>query len=416
MSLFTNVPLDLALNGIKNRWNHIERFTKIPKDEFISIIEFVLSSTFFMFNDVIYKQTYGTPMGSPLSPIIADLVMQDLEVHILNSLNYSLPIYYRYVDDILLAAQENDIQHIFNKFNNYHDRLKFTIEYEVNHCLSFLDLLIKTEKKRIVIDWFHKDTFSGRYLSFFSNHPMCHKTGIINILVDRAVSLSHPMFYEKNLKLVINLLLNNGYPLKLIFDIINRRLKNIFVNKPQKSSMSLSDRNINDTDTKKNFFITPYIKPISNKISSLFHKSDITVGYRCLNKLSAFIKVQKDHIQTSACNNVVYKFQCNDCDASYVGQTKRQLHTRLKEHINNAKSDPSKQSVVSAHTINLGHTFDWKKVRILDTEPFYYKRIISEMLHIKEQTNGINCNNDTELLDGSYFPILKELTNIGFNT
>jgi len=76
------------------------------------------------------------------------------------------------------------------------------------------------------------------------------------------------------------------------------------------------------------------------------------------------------------------------------------------------KLDLSKQSVVSAHTINLGHTFDWKKVKILDTEPFYYKRIISKMLHIKEQINGIN---DTELLDGSYFPI-KELTNIRFNT
>jgi len=139
VSLFTNVPLDLALNGIKNKWNYIERFTKIPKDEFILIIKFALSSTFFMFNDVIYKQTYGTPMSSPLSPIIADLVMQDLEVHILNSLNSSLSIY-RYVDDILLAAHENDIKHIFNKFNNYHDRLKFTIEYEKNHCLSFLDL------------------------------------------------------------------------------------------------------------------------------------------------------------------------------------------------------------------------------------------------------------------------------------
>jgi len=70
----------------------------------------------------------------------------------------------------------------------------------------------------------------------------------------------------------------------------------------------------------------------------------------------------------------------------------------------------SKQLVVSAHTINLGHSFDWKKIKILDTKLFYYKRIISEMLHIKE-INGINCNKDTELLDGSYFSILKELTN-----
>jgi len=91
-------------------------------------------------------------MGSPLLPIIADLVMQDLEEHVLSSIKIKLPIYYRHIDDILLAAPEDDISDIFETFNNYYNRLKFTIEYESNHCLSFLDLLLKVEKKEIVID------------------------------------------------------------------------------------------------------------------------------------------------------------------------------------------------------------------------------------------------------------------------
>jgi len=130
-------------------------------------------------------------------------------------------------------------------------------------------------------------TFSDRYLSFFSNHPRCHKTGIINILVDRAVFLSHPMFYEKNLKLVINLLLNNGYPLKLIFEIINRRLKNIFVNKPRKSSMSLSDRNKNDTDTKRTS-LSLHTKNRFPKRSLHCQKSDITVGCPMSKQIKRF--------------------------------------------------------------------------------------------------------------------------------
>jgi len=46
----------------------------------------------------IYKQTYGTPMGSPLSPVIADVVMQDLETACLNRINCQLTFYFRYVD------------------------------------------------------------------------------------------------------------------------------------------------------------------------------------------------------------------------------------------------------------------------------------------------------------------------------
>jgi len=40
---------------------------------------------------------------------------------------------------------------------------------------------------------------------------------------------------------------------------------------------------------------------------------------------------------------------------------------------------------------------------------------MSEMIYIKEQRNGINLNNDTELLDDAYFDILdklRELQNI----
>jgi len=67
--------------------------------------------------------------------------------------------------------------------------------------------------------------------------------------------MSHPMFYSKNLELIINLLLNNGYPLKLIFDTINRRLKNNFVNKPYISIKPLSGTHTNDGIVKKTFLL-----------------------------------------------------------------------------------------------------------------------------------------------------------------
>jgi len=58
ISLFTNVPLDLAIDSISKRWMYIQYNTNISKNEFILAIKFVLSFTYFTFNNIIYKQTY----------------------------------------------------------------------------------------------------------------------------------------------------------------------------------------------------------------------------------------------------------------------------------------------------------------------------------------------------------------------
>jgi len=61
--------------------------------------------------------------------------------------------------------------------------------------------------------------------------------------------------------------------------------------------------------------------------------------------------------------------------------------------------------------VKYNHSFDWKDVRILDSESNYNKLLISEMLQIKEQTNGINLIKDTEFLDESYYCLLDVSSN-----
>jgi len=378
-------------------------------------MKFVLSSTYFTFNNIIYKQTYGTPMGSPLSPIIADVVMQDLETACLNRIKFQLTFYSRYVDDIVMAVPSDKIDLVFKTFNDYHDRLKFTIEYEENRSLSFLDLRLIISDNTIHIDWYHKKTFSGRFLSFFSSHPLCHKIGMIYGLIDRAFLLSHPKFHQKNIEMVIRLLVENGYPLDLIFKKIHNRLKMlIYKNKKSTSSVNNVDdkkKYLSDNNNRK-IIVLPYFKKISESIANTIDKTKHIIGYRVLNNLGKHIKAHKDTNELLTNSNVVYKICCNDCNASYVGQTKRQVKTRIKEHKNNSKLISSKPSVITEHIREHSHSFDWDNIKIMDTEPNYYKRTVSEMLHIKEQLNGINAQKDTELLDNSYFEILDLLSKI----
>lgn len=65
------------------------------------------------------------------------------------------------------------------------------------------------------------------FVIFF--HSLDHKIGTIYNLVDRVILLSHLVFQE-NFELFIKLLLENDYPLKLIFrEVVFRLKKNYLV-------------------------------------------------------------------------------------------------------------------------------------------------------------------------------------------
>jgi len=49
-------------------------------------------------------------------------------------------------------------------------------------------------------------------------------------------------------------------------------------------------------------------------------------------------------------------------------------------NIKNIKAEKSKHSVISKHMLENNHSFYWQNIKILDFEPNYYKRIVSEMI------------------------------------
>ena len=69
VSLFTKVPIPDSIEIVKHKTNI----------EITSLVELCLKSTFFSFQGVIYKQVDSVAMGSPLSPIIANLYMEHFE-------------------------------------------------------------------------------------------------------------------------------------------------------------------------------------------------------------------------------------------------------------------------------------------------------------------------------------------------
>jgi len=150
-----------------------------------------------VFNKVMYKQIFGTPMGSPLSPIIADLIMQDLENSAIEKLPFDLPFFYRYVDDIIFAMPDM-LDVVLDTFNRVHERLQFTIKVERDGKISFLEISLIRDNNTVVFDLYHKPTFSGKFLNFYSHHPIAHKRGVVIGLTDKILKLTHPKYHSKN--------------------------------------------------------------------------------------------------------------------------------------------------------------------------------------------------------------------------
>ena len=88
------------------------------------------------------------------------------------------------MDDIITCIKLEDLPILLDTFNSFHNRLQFTYEVEKDSCLSFLDTLVIRSENKLTTNWYHKPSWSGRYINFFSVHPTQHKVGLIKGLID----------------------------------------------------------------------------------------------------------------------------------------------------------------------------------------------------------------------------------------
>ena len=118
----------------------------------------------FSFNNKFYKQIDGVSMGSPLRPVLANIIMTKLESTIVKELLHKslVKLYLRYVDDTLLLVKDEDINHIHKRLNSFDKSIKFTVDTFPDGNVHFLD--IKIDKNHT--DIYYKKTHTGQYTSF----------------------------------------------------------------------------------------------------------------------------------------------------------------------------------------------------------------------------------------------------------
>ena len=79
----------------------------------------------------------------------------------------------------------------------------------------------------------------------------------------------------------------------------------------------------------------------------------------------------------------VYKIKCSDCQASYIGETGRNLSTQLTEH-KLATRNGDVNNHFAEHHLNTKHQIDWDFVTCIAYSTDYYQRLTLESWFINQ--------------------------------
>ena len=131
-SLFTSIPFQLALDCTATAIKNSTTKLLLPTDGLMDLLNLCLMSTYFQYNGKHYKQLHGTAMGSPVSVVVAEIIMQNIEEQVLANYKRTLPLWLRYVDDTFTAVHKDEINDFHDHLNRHNTDIQFTKDIEEN--------------------------------------------------------------------------------------------------------------------------------------------------------------------------------------------------------------------------------------------------------------------------------------------
>lgn len=108
-------------------------------------------------------------MESPISSVLAELVMEDMEYTNRNK-SFRILFNYCFVDNMLIYVDKDDLFVVLDHFNQKGCLLQITLEQSLNQRIISLDTNLIFNEGYIKTVWYQKPIASGRTLNFPPNH------------------------------------------------------------------------------------------------------------------------------------------------------------------------------------------------------------------------------------------------------
>jgi hypothetical protein len=147
VSLFTNVPVDEALQLIGNKLHNddtLEERSVLQVEAIMELPEVCLRTTYFQVDDKFFQQKDGVAMESSLSPIVSNIFMEHFEKLALDSAQHKSSLWLRYVHDkfVVWPHVPERLQEFLSHLNSLRPSIQFTMDIESDSAIAFLDVLV----------------------------------------------------------------------------------------------------------------------------------------------------------------------------------------------------------------------------------------------------------------------------------
>lgn len=150
-----------------------------------------------------------------------------------------------------------------------------------------------------------------------------------------------------------------------------------------------------------------YTPPGTNRIKSIYKSHDLfDVVFSSCTKLKQLLGTTKDK-QLKHERSGIYKVTCKACGHVYIGQSRRQVMVRHKEHIASIKKNKPEKSSVATHAFEKLHlNLDDYQLELIKPVRDNFKLDAWESLYIQK------FNNPAELMNIDPSPIFSPLFNL----
>ena len=297
VSLLTNVPLRKTVNIILKRVYQDKLIkTNLKKRSLKKLLIDACTKTSFIFNKKNYEQKDGVSMGSQLAPVLANIIITELEEKVIRKFVYhgTIKFYEHYVDDTLLVIKPNDIERVHQALNKFDKNLHFTVDRFDDVVPHYLDLELCDDG----IALYKKSTNTGLYVNYNSNVLWTFRVSWIRSLATRAKNICSPVHLKSELENIKSYASWNNFPKhatnNIMKKVINKTTSDDGSNQPEQSPVINIWFRLPSCGDKSVQLANSCIKEIKH-----YCKKDISVKFKLLydtTKLEFFCNNKDKHI------------------------------------------------------------------------------------------------------------------------